>query len=628
MNGRRGSRGAIRLSLASVIVLASLSPVVRSSPSPQTPPSVSAVDDAAISARVNALMGSRMVGDGIPGAALVVVLDGRVIIKSGYGVSDLRTRTPVDPDATVFGIASVGKVVTAMAVLQQVGEGRLALEDPVERHWSLSDPATALRVWHLLTHTGGFGEQTVGASARDTSDLLSLADYVEAEQPPFARAAGLTTSYSNYGFSLAGAIVESTSGQSFEDYVDERIFRAIGMTSSSFSQPLPSALQDRRATAYEVAATDPIPLAPIYFNDRPASAMFTTAGDMGRLIEALLDPTVEPKLLGRPLTETLFARRFSNHPDLPGVALGMYESDSLGHRTLAQGGDWQNYSAQLFLFPAARLGMFAAFNSGNGNEAAEDLWLEVVKHAIRDAEPLGVAGKPLADWGNLSRFAGRYRLNRYSRHTLARLGALVGAVPEFEVSWDGAQLSLFGSPLTPVGDGVMERGDTGTQVAFRAGPDGVASHLMFAGAPVVAYERLRRWEYAQLHQIALVLLLITLAAALWKEVRRPWPSGNWGWRGAIVGSVAANLIYLIAILAVVGLADPWAFQYGVPGLVLVVLWSSYLLPVSATVLTGASLRPSSWEPIDIGRRTAALYALLAWGLALFLNYWRILGVRI
>ncbi len=585
-------------------------------------------EEGALSTRIDSLMRSLLDTHQIPGASLVVVHNGRELLKSGYGLADLRTRRPVDPDTTLFGIASVGKVVTALALLQLVGDGRLTLSDPVDRHWPSSFTPSGLRIWHLLTHTGGFGEQTIGTSARSAQQLQALAEYVRSEQPPVARPPGTTTSYSNYGFALAGAIVEHLSGESFEDYVDRAIFRPAGMTSSSFAQPLPSRLRDHVATAYMGGTDGPSPLPRIYFNDRPASAMFTTASDMGRLLEVLLDPAIEPGLLGATGTDTLLARHFGNHDALPGVALGMYESNALGHRTLAQGGDWQDFSAQLFLLPGAALGMFAAFNAGNGNEAAVEVWAEVVEQLIGSANlPDRTERRQAPAESDLSGFAGKYRLNRYSRHTLARLGALVGAVPEIEVSREGSTLSMFGAALKPIGDGVMVRGDTGTRVAFRDGPDGDATHLFFASAPTVAYERLRLWEHALAHQLAFLLLLAVFATISWRELRRRWPSDQSTWRIMIICSLAVNLVYLVAILTVVAVADPWAFQYGIPGSVRVVLWISYLLPASAIFLTGLAVRTPT-ETTSIGRGTFACYAAVSWLLVVLLGYWRILGVRV
>src|SRR6185436_17376418 len=109
---------------------------------------------------------------------------------------------------------------------------------------------------------------------------------------------------------------------------------------------------------------------------------------------------------------------------------------------------------------------------------------------------------------NLNGYAATYRLNRYSRHTLGRLGILTGNIPEQRVAQTNAGLFLLGARLQPLGNDTFRRGDTGSVVAFRRGPNGRATHLFFENAPYAAYERVPWYDGRMLHAAAFAVCLV------------------------------------------------------------------------------------------------------------------------
>ena len=112
----------------------------------------------------------------VPGAVVVVVQDGQTVIAKGYGYADVGKKIPVDPDKTLFRVASVSKPFTATAVMQLVERGSINLQDyvttyvsrlPIQR--SYSEPVT---IAQLLTHTAGFDNSDIGDSARTPSEMM------------------------------------------------------------------------------------------------------------------------------------------------------------------------------------------------------------------------------------------------------------------------------------------------------------------------------------------------------------------------------------------------------------------------------------------------------------------------
>ncbi|MDR3447247.1 MULTISPECIES: serine hydrolase domain-containing protein [unclassified Dyella] len=178
---------------------------------------------------VDALM-ARYQGDA-PGASLLVIKDGKPLVKHGYGQANLETHEAATP-ATNYRLASVSKQFTAAAILLLAERGKLSLDDHV-RHWLPELPAAhePITIRQLLSHGGGLidyedlmpADQT--AQIHDDDVLRMLA-----AEPRSYFAPGTSYRYSNGGYVLLGLIVERASGQSLQDFLAKNIFQPLGMT--------------------------------------------------------------------------------------------------------------------------------------------------------------------------------------------------------------------------------------------------------------------------------------------------------------------------------------------------------------------------------------------------------------
>ena len=165
---------------------------------------------------------------------MLVARNGKVLLQDAWGRADREAGTPNTLD-TQFRIGSMNKMFTAVATLQLVEAGKLALDDPIGEHlpdYPNEDVASKVTVRHLLTHTGGTGDIFGPEFELNRLELCEeLDDYVKLYGARALRhEPGARHEYSNYGFVLLGALIEKVSGESYYDYVRDNVFRPAGMT--------------------------------------------------------------------------------------------------------------------------------------------------------------------------------------------------------------------------------------------------------------------------------------------------------------------------------------------------------------------------------------------------------------
>ncbi len=194
-------------------------------------PAATAADEAARQAALDALM--RPYDGDVPGASLLVLKDGRALVRRGYGRADLENGIAAGAD-TNYRLASVSKQFTAAAVLLLAQDGALSIDDPVKR-WlpSLPPAADAITLRHLLAHTSGVldYEDLMGASWQGQIRDAGVLALLEREDRLYFPS-GTTYRYSNSGYALLALVVERASGMDFPAFLRTRIFAPLGMRDS------------------------------------------------------------------------------------------------------------------------------------------------------------------------------------------------------------------------------------------------------------------------------------------------------------------------------------------------------------------------------------------------------------
>ncbi len=181
-----------------------------------------------VTSSIDALM--REYDGAVPGASVLVIQDGRAVVRRAYGFADLDARTPATP-ATNYRLASVTKQFTAAAILALVEDGKLSLDDPI-RKWLPALPTVAdpITIRHLLTHTSGLVDYEDLIPEGTTKQVLDadVLRLLEQENKTYFTP-GTSYRYSNSGYALLALIIERASGQTFATFLRERIFRPLGM---------------------------------------------------------------------------------------------------------------------------------------------------------------------------------------------------------------------------------------------------------------------------------------------------------------------------------------------------------------------------------------------------------------
>ena len=227
----------------------------------------------------------------VAGSVVVVVKDGKVLLQKGYGYSDLAKRTPVDPERTLFRPGSVSKLFTWTAVMQLVEQGKLDLDEDVNKYIDFKIPpyqGKPVTLRNIMTHTTGMEEVIRGLIANDEKEILPLDTTLKHWVPEREYAPGSTPAYSNYATALAGYIVERVSGQPFDQYIAQHIFAPLGMQHSTFSQPIQKNLLAMTSKGYK-SASDGKEQPYEYINLAPAGSLASPGSDMGKFMIAHLN---------------------------------------------------------------------------------------------------------------------------------------------------------------------------------------------------------------------------------------------------------------------------------------------------------------------------------------------------
>lgn len=284
-----------------------------------------------------------------PGCAVGVAQHGRTLLEKAYGMANLETATPNAP-RTIFESGSVAKQFTATAVLLLMHDGKLRMDDPVQKHipeLPVYDRPITLR--HLVSHTSGLREWSNlvavagwprGTRAHTQEDLLGYVFAQRALNYPV----GDYYSYTNSGFALLQTIVERVSGMPFAQFSDERIFRPLGMTSTSWRVDF-NRLVPGRAQAYERRGTQWALDMP-FENVVGPGGLLTTVGDWLTWNNAL-----DRKALGAWLVDSLESNGSLTSGRTIRYAMGVTDGAWRGEREVAHSGSTGGYSTYLMRLP-------------------------------------------------------------------------------------------------------------------------------------------------------------------------------------------------------------------------------------------------------------------------------------
>lgn len=312
----------------------------------------------------------------VPGAAVAVVQDGKVLLQEGFGFRDVEQQLPVTPD-TAFAIASATKAFTAAGVGALVDDGLLEWDAPVRRYladFEMFDPVATehLTVRDLLCHRSGLPRHDTVWYGNAYDTRASVVGRLRHLQP--SRDFRTTWQYNNLMFMTAGYLCEVVSGESWESLLRTRLLVPLGMSSSSFSPDEAAGLTDV-ALPYEErdGVVTGIPYAPEMALSGPAGSIYAPLSDLvawlrvnlegGRLDDAEVLSPATVRALHAPHMVMPEAALFSETRDTA-YGLGWFIGTYRGHKLVHHGGNIDGFSSLVTMLPEDGIGVVYLSNKG------------------------------------------------------------------------------------------------------------------------------------------------------------------------------------------------------------------------------------------------------------------------
>jgi CubicO group peptidase (beta-lactamase class C family) len=310
--------------------------------------------------QVDDFISSEMKKRNIPGVALAVVRDGKVVKVKGYGVGNVETSAPVTTE-TVFKIGSISKPIIAMGVMLLVEDGKIALDDKISKYLE-GTPETwkDITVRHLLSHTSGIIREAPGFNPmriQPDADVIKTA-----YQAPLVFAPGEKYQYCNVGYFALAEIIRKVSGKPWSEFLSERILKPLGMNSTrttTFDEIIPN-----RANGYSFT-NNKLTNSEVYLALRPSGAFLSTITDMIKLEEALNGKT----FLKPETRRTMWTPYKFNDGKDSNYGLGWTIDQFNGRKRIGHGGSLNGFRSNLARFVDDGLTIIVLTNLGEADPA-------------------------------------------------------------------------------------------------------------------------------------------------------------------------------------------------------------------------------------------------------------------
>lgn len=594
--------------------------------------SAAAANDAAVEAFVDGLATAQLESSGVPGVVVSVVRNGETLLLKGYGWADVERQRAVDPH-TLFRIGSITKLFTYTALMQLVEQGRIDLNQDINTYLGDARIAAAfgapITPNHLLAHRGGFESGDLGYDFfGDAGKVPTLRQFVIDHQLQRVRPPGQATAYSNFGATVLGLAVETTSGEPYGDYVERHILTPLQMTQSSLREPaqkgrgtrtdlMPDTLAAQAAIGYVRSAglDHPLPYEYIAPAAAPAGSMFSTGADMARFMNAWL--AGGPPLVSSDTLRMMWKREYPERAGTTDFAHGFSNGRIAGHETFGHTGSMLGFKSSLQLVPELGLGVFVAVNSEQGWTVATTLPQQILRHlanAAAEADPAYVER-------DLARYAGRYLTARRSYTKLEKILKLQTGMASVVPTTDGRLVIARAGdvrtwlPIAPM----IFRDVAGTErVRFETTPGGEV--IRFYGS--MGHEPFERigWLQSPSALYSAIALACALALTTLLTARRAGQNPL-GRNLSLLRVIVAALTLVFAVALYLGFsairAQGWMIEFNWPPSALVrAVWTGYLLVLAAlAMMPGVWLawRRSGWpllRKLHYCAFTAALVAML------------------
>lgn len=644
-------------------------------------PEIAPISDAAampgLEAFVDGAVAAYMGQQKVAGVQVAVVKDGETLLVKGYGIDVVDPPRAVDPTRSLFRVGSISKTFTWLSLMQLAERGRLEITDPINDHLpdGLDIPDQGfeqpIRIVDLMNHTAGFEDILQRLFTAEDTRPMPLTEHLRAYRPRRVREPGKLMSYSNYSTALAGAIIANVAGMDFETYVERNILAPLGLTHTTFRehyapaeglpQPMPPELVADRAQniewrngAWKALAYEHI------VSMAPGGAAVSTAADMARYMNALLDPQ-QLERAGVLRAET-FARMkqpsFQHAPGMLAMHHGFFNmplgtTRALQFDNLSHNGSTLHFMSFMVVIPdlgdepdaqteAPRaptrnhgtLGIFVTTNSAPGARLAQALPERIVTQYFSPAAKPALI-PPDGAAARAREYAGRYRTLRRSYTNFEKIRSLP-ALPVTATADGYLVMSLLGEAarFVEIAPDLFQRSDGDATVAFLRNDAGKVTHLVTGGG---ALERVGPLQTLGWAILILSAGIVTCIGILIGAVRRKPVDGESPWQrrsarvmtGAAIAWLVFVVLFVVWVVSLVGPDFQDQFLYTYPQRSLKIALAALLVAAGLSVLAVVSLVPvwkdRTWSAWRCIRHSAAVVVLSA--LVLTLLHWNAVGFR-
>ncbi|MHA2246530.1 MAG: serine hydrolase domain-containing protein [Candidatus Hodarchaeales archaeon] len=469
----------------------------------------------------------------VAGMTVSIVQGNEVLFAKGYGFANIWGNITVKANETLFRIGSISKSFVAIAVMQLVEQGILDLDEDINSYLTAFQiPDTypePITLHHLLTHTAGWEEMSHPILSVPFGSFETM---LEETLPKRVRPPGLFSSYSNYGMSLAGYIVQKVSNKTFEDYLEDEIFLPLGMNFSTCDQPIiNSNLSTYLSKGYDsnlVAKGFEYILLP------PCGALSSTATDMAQYMIALLNngSMGDSRILNNDTIQEMLSPQFVIRPNFPAILYGFYEQTTNSEYSFGHGGDTQYFHSLMTLFPESQIGFFVSYNTEKYSLREEILQAFVdLYFPHNNSEQIDL---PEGSKSRAIRCLGTYLTSRrpYVPNELLSLKDIYSWMDDqFEVTLNtNGTINVFGLAFSEIGP-YLFRKDIGSYnyfIAFKENDQGEIQYCYLSWhTPTIGHEKLNLGYSSDLGWrilIIIILLVYSFSLLLWSVmlIYRKW----------------------------------------------------------------------------------------------------------
>jgi CubicO group peptidase (beta-lactamase class C family) len=386
-----------------------------------------------------ATIAQRMAELNVPGVSIAVINHGKIEWARAYGVMEAGSNRPVTTE-TLFQAASISKPVTALAALHLVEQGKLALDEDVNKKllgWKVPAGAQTaeapVTLRNLLSHTAGttvhgFAGYAAGQPLPTLVQLLDGAKPANSGPVRVDLRPDTTFRYSGGGYSIAQLLMTSVSGKDFVSLMSDSVLAPLDMKRSTYAQPLPAALQGAAASGHDGGGA-PLPGKWHTYPEQAAAGLWTTPSDLARFVIALQEAAggKSDKLISHAMATRMLTKVKGDY----GIGIEVRNVD--GQRAFRHNGVNRGFQADMYGLTDGGQGVVVMTNGDRGGEIVGAIMRSVAsEYQWKD---MRVVEKPVAavSAATLARYAGNYQLGPMT----------------VKVVQDGERLLISAPPLGP-----------------------------------------------------------------------------------------------------------------------------------------------------------------------------------